>query len=135
MFFFFFSSRRRHTRLTCDWSSDVCSSDLEAAIRAGIGHDLGARYPVGIKLIVPRRVERVCPVDPAAIAADLHHLGTTGIRLAAGMRRAPRNAADVNRPGKLWLSRVSDVVLTHLAGPPAGDIKEPIIHGEINVGD
>src|SRR5690242_21257267 len=29
-FFFFFSSRRRHTRLTCDWSSDVCSSDLKA---------------------------------------------------------------------------------------------------------
>src|SRR5690242_21408161 len=27
-FLFFFSSRRRHTRLTCDWSSDVCSSDL-----------------------------------------------------------------------------------------------------------
>src|SRR5690242_21572293 len=27
-FFFFFSSRRRHTRLPCDWSSDVCSSDL-----------------------------------------------------------------------------------------------------------
>src|SRR2546430_7604954 len=25
---FFFSSRRRHTRLDCDWSSDVCSSDL-----------------------------------------------------------------------------------------------------------
>src|SRR6266480_6532013 len=30
MFFFFFSSRRRHTRLTCDWSSDVCSSDLQS---------------------------------------------------------------------------------------------------------
>src|SRR6266568_6895841 len=29
MFFFFFSSRRRHTRWNCDWSSDVCSSDLE----------------------------------------------------------------------------------------------------------
>src|SRR6266480_2099405 len=27
-FLFFFSCRRRHTRLTCDWSSDVCSSDL-----------------------------------------------------------------------------------------------------------
>src|SRR2546430_1472841 len=26
---FFFSSRRRHTRVDCDWSSDVCSSDLE----------------------------------------------------------------------------------------------------------
>src|SRR5260370_22028955 len=28
---FFFSSRRRHTRFKCDWSSDVCSSDLKAA--------------------------------------------------------------------------------------------------------
>src|SRR5260370_40099016 len=28
LFFFFFSSRRRHTRFKCDWSSDVCSSDL-----------------------------------------------------------------------------------------------------------
>src|SRR3989449_11405098 len=27
--FFFFSSRRRHTRCSRDWSSDVCSSDLE----------------------------------------------------------------------------------------------------------
>src|SRR3989475_7550369 len=29
--FFFFSSRRRHTRFDCDWSSDVCSSDLIVA--------------------------------------------------------------------------------------------------------
>src|SRR6267143_2312474 len=29
--FFFFSSRRRHTRWNCDWSSDVCSSDLSPA--------------------------------------------------------------------------------------------------------
>src|SRR5688572_17041101 len=28
MCIFFFSSRRRHTRFDCDWSSDVCSSDL-----------------------------------------------------------------------------------------------------------
>src|SRR2546430_9332856 len=28
----FFSSRRRHTRFDCDWSSDVCSSDLEMAV-------------------------------------------------------------------------------------------------------
>src|SRR5688572_30911069 len=27
---FFFSSRRRHTRFDCDWSSDVCSSDLKS---------------------------------------------------------------------------------------------------------
>src|SRR2546430_4045069 len=30
IFIFFFSSRRRHTRFDCDWSSDVCSSDLIA---------------------------------------------------------------------------------------------------------
>src|SRR2546430_8789451 len=29
LLFFFFSSRRRHTRFDCDWSSDVCSSDLK----------------------------------------------------------------------------------------------------------
>src|SRR2546430_5872393 len=31
--FFFFSSRRRHTRFDCDWSSDVCSSDLSPLFR------------------------------------------------------------------------------------------------------
>src|SRR2546427_5826965 len=30
---FFFSSRRRHTRFDCDWSSDVCSSDLAQTAR------------------------------------------------------------------------------------------------------
>src|SRR5256886_6933414 len=39
--FFFFSSRRRHTRFDCDWSSDVCCSDLgddrEAEITAALG--------------------------------------------------------------------------------------------------
>src|SRR2546430_3623505 len=30
--FFFFSSRRRHTRFDCDWSSDVCSSDLNKSV-------------------------------------------------------------------------------------------------------
>src|SRR5215204_6507510 len=39
MFFFFFSSRRRHTRSLCDWSSDVCSSDLETVHIVGLGFD------------------------------------------------------------------------------------------------
>src|SRR6516225_4146629 len=47
---FFFSRRRRHTRLTCDWSSDVCSSDL---LDLGAGpeadsqgqHGEGGRHP------------------------------------------------------------------------------------------
>src|SRR2546430_12597597 len=34
-YLFFFSSRRRHTRFDCDWSSDVCSSDLSKVGRCG----------------------------------------------------------------------------------------------------
>src|SRR2546430_5847609 len=40
----FFSSRRRHTRFDCDWSSDVCSSDLHApglAGRVAVGAEQG----------------------------------------------------------------------------------------------
>src|SRR6267143_5898990 len=33
---FFFSSRRRHTRWNCDWSSDVCSSDLPPQLVAAL---------------------------------------------------------------------------------------------------
>src|SRR5207247_4605901 len=36
--YFFFSSRRRHTRSTRDWSSDVCSSDLASAVRQPLRH-------------------------------------------------------------------------------------------------
>src|SRR2546430_7537300 len=37
--FFFFSSRRRHTRFDCDWSSDVCSSDLKREQVVQFFHD------------------------------------------------------------------------------------------------
>src|SRR5699024_4592244 len=35
--FFFFSSRRRHTRSKRDWSSDVCSSDLNDVLASNFG--------------------------------------------------------------------------------------------------
>src|SRR5438477_8015712 len=43
---FFFSSRRRHTRLTCDWSSDVCSSDLATRGRRAAADR--AHVPIGL---------------------------------------------------------------------------------------
>src|SRR5438094_1648230 len=44
--FFFFSSRRRHTRSYGDWSSDVCSSDLERAVTGRDRSPRAVRRPV-----------------------------------------------------------------------------------------
>src|SRR5215211_8988768 len=54
---FFFSSRRRHTRSLCDWSSDVCSSDLTESCqvrhvgvvqsgRMGVRHEDGTEVEI-----------------------------------------------------------------------------------------
>src|SRR2546427_938739 len=54
IFFFFFSSRRRHTRFDCDWSSDVCSSDLAVGRLAADGRRWGRltlAVLVGLSLI------------------------------------------------------------------------------------
>src|SRR6266568_4275654 len=55
--FFFFSSRRRHTRWNCDWSSDVCSSDL-------IFRDRGATLANNT---VSRKAESRIPTELAAL--------------------------------------------------------------------
>src|SRR5260370_923442 len=63
--FFFFSSRRRHTRFKCDWSSDVCSSDLRSSGHGFIGigrkkllNILQARCEdVGVKLVFENFVQ------------------------------------------------------------------------------
>src|SRR5256886_11547492 len=52
-FFFFFSSRRRHTIFDCDWSSDVCSSDLAKLLMA-ILEDMACGRAV---TIVPQNAE------------------------------------------------------------------------------
>src|SRR6266487_4905046 len=52
-FVFFFSSRRRHTRWTGDWSSDVCSSDLEPA-RLAMGDTRRLAERMGLLDMEPR---------------------------------------------------------------------------------
>src|SRR6266480_4620661 len=54
--FFFFSSRRRHTRLTCDWSSDVCSSDLVADVRDAVAK-VRVNLPAGIQEPTVQRLD------------------------------------------------------------------------------
>src|SRR5437870_10751018 len=46
---FFFSSRRRHTRWPRDWSSDVCSSDLNATRMGGGAVQLSGKVPLGAR--------------------------------------------------------------------------------------
>src|SRR2546430_12911019 len=63
LFFFFFSSRRRHTRFDCDWSSDVCSSDL-GAFNANLIRE--ARH-------------RIDALEGAGATVALHIVGKKGI--------------------------------------------------------
>src|SRR3954449_11344459 len=60
---FFFSSRRRYTRGECDWSSDVCSSDLSTRLNSS--HTLISSED-GI------RDESVTGVQTCALCADRH---------------------------------------------------------------
>jgi hypothetical protein len=64
----------------------------------------------------------------------LDHLRTACTRLAARVGRPTSDAADVDRPRKLRLPWVGNVVLTHLTSSPAGDVEEPVIHREVDVG-
>src|SRR5260370_2276741 len=47
---FFFSSRRRHTRFKCDWSSDVCSSDLYSVWKPATSSDSASGRSNGARL-------------------------------------------------------------------------------------
>src|SRR5215212_6041174 len=66
---FFFSSRRRHTRCLSDWSSDVCSSDLEPVLAALAARDTEAARGLetfagcGVKWLI-ESVLRPQPTDP-----------------------------------------------------------------------
>src|SRR2546427_1424653 len=92
LFFFFFSSRRRHTRFDCDWSSDVCSSDLrrdgvlDRALRRGGrtrpaprgGRVLPLGEPVDLVVeeddleihVAAQHVQHVVPADREAVAVS-----------------------------------------------------------------
>src|SRR6266403_2375803 len=59
LFFFFFSSRRRHTRSLRDWSSDVCSSDLDDNyVRPEVDTSLGFAIEGGRHPVVEQALKR-----------------------------------------------------------------------------
>src|SRR5688500_1253469 len=93
-FFFFFSSRRRHTRLQGDWSSDVYSSDLAAAVGAR-AHPL-AFHVEGIVVLYPGEVgaaEARADLEAFACGQAEHGLGEIGFQAVEDRLAPPRWAA------------------------------------------
>src|SRR6266581_911058 len=62
---FFFSSRRRHTRWTGDWNSDVCSSDL--SITRTTAH---TRPTKAMRIMASRRPTRTLPISRVCCKSD-----------------------------------------------------------------
>src|SRR6266481_3405905 len=67
---FFFSSRRRHTRWNCDWSSDVCSSDLTRAAGVGV---VGIRVLAGGALSGSAERHPIASPPPEPIGSALSY--------------------------------------------------------------
>src|SRR6185369_12251163 len=88
---FFFSSRRRHTRFKCDWSSDVCSSDLPfsvpefpSLVDGGLTRDVPVQLQRGDETV--RTILRAAPTSgvlrPPGAALDddtLRELASSGV--------------------------------------------------------
>src|SRR6266480_7009047 len=93
--FFFFSSRRRHTRLTCDWSSDVCSSDLEPLV------------PGAIKVpnTNPYRPPPIDPAEAIALAIELEGPET----VAAVFLEPVQNSGGCFPPPPGYFQRVREI--------------------------
>src|SRR3989475_11674252 len=85
---FFFSSRRRHTRFDCDWSSDVCSSDLRSAT-APAGGAAPYRDQQRALLVIRSRIKipsEDTPIMPFTNRPELGH-STSRAGLGAGWRQ------------------------------------------------
>src|SRR2546422_3830953 len=72
--FFFFSSRRRHTRCSRDWSSDVCSSDLPTVVSAVLREDYHRpRPPPPASARPASRLDLGAAGAMPALRQDVHH--------------------------------------------------------------
>src|SRR2546422_8130369 len=114
--FFFFSSRRRHTRCSRDWSSDVCSSDLsishtasviEAHIERGVAVSTADGYLRDKKLRI--MVLRLRADLPALIADPLlpHRAASLALERARSGHIAYDFDMDYTDPSRLFCSEVA----------------------------
>src|SRR5690606_40107455 len=99
---FFFSSRRRHTRFSRDWSSDVCSSDLSGK-SVGIFH--WPLYESDVAKPLPDGLWRAALEDGVAIVTPGEHL--TARTVVCRTPTALEDRSEERRVGKEWRSRWS----------------------------
>src|SRR6266852_4024482 len=106
--FFFFSSRRRHTRCYRDWSSDVCSSDLELAPRVLTGFvdgevnrllGLDAAREVALELVVVGHETSIAPPGGALEAIDHPTLPLSSSEVDYPLVREIHTASSLSTPG------------------------------------
>src|SRR5262245_65387699 len=72
-YFFFFSSRRRHTRCLSDWSSDVCSSDLNATDRGRVERTVNRQpLPMSRQLAIELRERQAGMRSRGHVAVAMH---------------------------------------------------------------
>src|SRR2546429_3318615 len=96
MFFFFFSSRRRHTRCSRDWSSDVCSSDLRLVFKLDAVHETsGAKEP---SLLLSWTVKTIA-MSPDALGVALMESGEA-VPVALTMAKSTRSMAVPEGPAE-----------------------------------
>src|SRR3712207_8504013 len=105
---FFFSSRRRHTRYWRDWSSDVCSSDLNPLLETLIEVDTKGlrRWPLsGETLPATRRQLRRLRASPFDLAIDFQGLLKSALvaRLSGARRRAGFSREHLREPASRLL--------------------------------
>src|SRR5256886_4959939 len=81
--YFFFSSRRRHTRFDCDWSSDVCSSDLLNRSWMIFGHGF-RRDP--LRLFSARTMDLLASLAVLAVSLPFMLLTLIAIKIEDGWR-------------------------------------------------
>src|SRR5256886_7805926 len=95
-FFFFFSSRRRHTRFDCDWSSDVCSSDLALRLLKLPAGVLALLHEGGLSVGHARAV--LALDDPRAVATVAKEAVDLGLSVRDVEDRVRGGRAPVRRP-------------------------------------
>src|SRR3989475_3023744 len=143
LFLFFFSSRRRHTRFDCDWSSDVCSSDL---LEAGHGraHEALLCIQTGSTLLDPKRwrfsteefyvksadeMARVFAEIPDACRNTLAVAERCNLTLEFGSFHLPRYVVPENHTLESYLEHVARDGLKRRYGANPGDaIEERFAH-------